>query len=75
MNQLNRSLRLCEILEEEYDHLHQSAIGTDSPEQRFIDTIDLLNKAELAAGLEPWLYPKPGAEAKSPSPSATRKLI
>ncbi|GAB3222226.1 patatin-like phospholipase family protein [Spirosoma arcticum] len=72
MNRPNRSLRLCEILEEEYDHLHQSTIGADPPEQRVIDTIDLLNKAELATGLAQWLYLKPGAEAKNPSPVEVR---
>ncbi len=72
MSNPNRSLRLCEILEEEYTHMHQTANRSDLPEHAYIDIIDLLNEAELIARLNQWLYPAANKENKLPSPAEVR---
>ena len=66
-----RSLRLCEILEEEYEHVHGAPSEEDEDKQyvkhqNWLGDIVLLNEDELLGELQKWLVPMATAESVAP---------
>ncbi|SOD90135.1 DUF4013 domain-containing protein [Spirosoma fluviale] len=82
INYVNRSLRFCEMLEEEYDHLCQgnyfhgngkSKSSINNSEKQLTE-IELRNTAELLKGLEKWFRDENKSVIPSPNEIRYKEL-
>ncbi|MFC5408184.1 patatin-like phospholipase family protein [Larkinella bovis] len=70
---IKKSLRLPEILEEEYAYLYHVKPDRKANEQ-FIATIQLRNTDELMAGIKPWLRPENATTIPTPNELRYKEL-